>query len=602
MAQTKSIGLSAKLTGAICVITLISILLIIFSVITLKNQKDDSTVINVAGRQRMLTQKMSKEAMTIRAGLAVDKSRSALKETHDLFDTSLNALINGNSSMQIPATKDAEILAQLHKVEGLWNTFSDQIKVVMYSGSSAADINAATEKIMAGNIPLLKEMNKAVGMYAAQSQGKVVKLTASLYVGGVIILIATFLIWLLINRKIVRPLRAVVDMVDGMGKGDLDTRLNLEQGDEIGQLADDMDSFADSLKNEILTAFNRLAEGDFTFEASGLISAPLAQANKGLSETIRTVLQSSQKIASDTLQVSATSTSLADGATKQAAALEEISASMHLMNEQTTSNTQNAERVNQLSSAAKLAAEKGDEHMQAMVRAMAEINEAGQNISKIIKVIDEIAFQTNLLALNAAVEAARAGQHGKGFAVVAEEVRNLAARSAKAANETTELIQGSVEKTERGAQIADQTAEALKEIYQGVVQVSDLVDEIAAASNEQAQGVAQANEGLAQLSAVNQSSTASAEETAAVAEELSSQTTFLQQMLERFKVIGGSFSSGFSPAQAALPASRPAPQPQYQPAPAAPAVAASPQAANDNWGGTDAAKVIQLDDDDFGRY
>jgi len=594
MSQPKTIGLSAKLTGAICVITLVSILLVLFSVITLKNQKNDSTVINIAGRQRMLSQKMSKEAMTIKAGLAVEKSRTSLKETHELFSNSLNGLINGNSGMHLPPTSDPEILAQLRKVESLWSDFSAQVQIILNSGKNSGAITRAAEKIMGSNVPLLQEMNKAVGMYASQSQEKVVRLTTALYIGGIIVLIVTFLIWLLINRKIVRPLRSVVQMVDGMNNGDLDHRLNMNQGDEIGQLANDMDQFADRLKNDILTAFHRLAEGDFTFVADGLIAKPLAETNQSVSEIIQNVLQSSQKIASDTLQVSATSTSLADGATKQAAALEEISASMHLMNEQTANNTQNAEQVNQLSSAAKLAAEKGDQHMQAMVKAMAEINEAGQNISKIIKVIDEIAFQTNLLALNAAVEAARAGQHGKGFAVVAEEVRNLAARSAKAASETTELIQGSVEKTKNGAQIADQTAAALKEIYQGVVQVSDLVGEIAVASNEQAQGVSQANEGLSQLNAVNQSSTASAEETAAVAEELSAQTSFLQQMLERFKIIGSSY--GANQMQLQQPAPSSAPQPQYQPQPSL-----QPET-NEPWGGSKPAKVIQLDDDDFGKY
>ncbi len=596
MSQPKVIGLSAKLTGAICVITLITILLILFSVITLNNQKNDSTVINIAGRQRMLSQKMSKEAVAIQAGLSIEENRAALQKTHDLFSSSLAGLVNGNSNMHLPPTSDPKILSQMHKVEALWKDFSTQIQTVLNPASDQAAITKAAERIIATNIPLLKEMNSAVGMYAAQSQQKVVRLTIFLYVGGFIVLVVTFLIWLLINRKIVRPLRAVVHMVDEMGRGNLDQRLNLQPCDEIGQLACDMDKFADSLQNEILTAFNRLAEGDFTFKATGLIANPLSKANQGLSETIQAVLQSSQKIASDTLQVSATSTSLADGATKQAAALEEISASMHLMNQQTTSNTQNAEKVNQLSSAAKIAAEKGDQQMQAMVSAMAEINEAGQNISKIIKVIDEIAFQTNLLALNAAVEAARAGQHGKGFAVVAEEVRNLAARSAKAASETTALIQGSVEKTKNGAAIADQTAIALKDIYQGVVQVSDLVDEIAAASNEQAQGVSQANEGLNQLNAVNQASTASAEETAAVAEELSGQTRFLQQMLERFKILGGSYNAGGGQQQYSIPAPQTAPQPQYQPQ-------SSPQPAdNSSWGDIEPAKAIQLDDDDFGKY
>ena len=592
MSQPKSIGLSAKLTGAICVITLVSILLILFSVITLKNQKNDSTVINIAGRQRMLSQKMSKEAMTIKAGLAVGKSRTSLKETHDLFDSSLNGLINGNSSMHLPPTSNAKILTQLRKVESLWNNFSTQVQIILTSGKNSEAITQAAEKVLTDNVPLLQEMNKAVGMYAAQSQKKVVRLTTFLYIGGIVVLIVTFLIWLLINRKIVRPLRAVVQMVAGMGNGDLDQRLNMNQGDEIGQLAGDMDRFADSLKNEILTAFDRLAEGDFTFVASGLIAKPLAKTNQKLSEVIQEVQRTSHKVSSDAMQVSSTSTSLADGATKQAAALEEISASMTEMNEQTSNNAKNAQQVNQLSAVAKQSTEEGNVHMQAMVKAMAEINDAGQNISKIIKVIDEIAFQTNLLALNAAVEAARAGQHGKGFAVVAEEVRNLAARSAKAASETTELIQGSVEKTENGAQIADQTAKALDQIHKGVVQVSDLVGEIAASSDEQSLGIAQANEGLTLLDSVNQASTASAEETAAIAEELSGQTNHLQQMVDRFKTVGSSYIA--------------TPMQRQQPAPSLPPVAtpqpqSNPQE-NTSWGDMEPAKAIQLDDDEFGKY
>jgi methyl-accepting chemotaxis protein len=206
------------------------------------------------------------------------------------------------------------------------------------------------------------------------------------------------------------------------------------------------------------------------------------------------------------------------------------------MASQTKLNAENATQANQLASQTRSAAESGNGRMQDMVAAMAEINEAGKSISNIIKVIDEIAFQTNLLALNAAVEAARAGRHGKGFAVVAEEVRNLAARSAKAAKETAELIEGSVEKTKNGTEIAEATREALGEIVSSVSKVTDLVGEIAAASNEQAQGIAQTNQALGQIDQVTQQNSASAEESAAASEELSGQAMHMKEMMGRFKV------------------------------------------------------------------
>ncbi len=284
-----------------------------------------------------------------------------------------------------------------------------------------------------------------------------------------------------------------------------------------------------------------MARGDISFSAepasqADVVGTALSATLNGLNDLIITVQRSGEQISVGSSQVSDTSQELSQGATQQASALEEISSSMQQIGSQVQHNAANAANASNLAHETKSAAEKGNDSMKSMMAAMEEINESGVNISKIIKVIDEIAFQTNLLALNAAVEAARAGQHGKGFAVVAEEVRNLAARSAKAAQETTELIEGSVKKAGNGVQIATVTAEALQEITSSATKVTDLVNEIAAASKEQADGISQISQGLNQIDQVTQQNTARAEEGAATAEELSSQSAELLSMLQRFQI------------------------------------------------------------------
>ncbi len=309
---------------------------------------------------------------------------------------------------------------------------------------------------------------------------------------------------------------------------------------EIDELGSIINALAVGLGDRAELALS-IAQGDLRQEIElsseqDKLGIALQTMVQSLNEIISQIQAASDQITAGSGQISDYSQALSQGATKSAAALEQITSSMTEMGSQTTNNAENASQASQLASKAMSVAQAGNGQMQNMVMAMGEINDAGQNISKIIKVIDEIAFQTNLLALNAAVEAARAGRHGKGFAVVAEEVRNLAARSAKAAKETAELIEGSVEKTNKGTEIANKTAESLSEIVTAVTRVTDLVGEISAASNEQAEGISQVNSGLGQIDQVTQQNTASAEEGVTAAEELSSQATHLKGLTSTFTV------------------------------------------------------------------
>ncbi len=333
----------------------------------------------------------------------------------------------------------------------------------------------------------------------------------------------------------------VVEIAKRVAAGELDIHM-ADNHEKPTSLYAAIRNMIEKLKEKAYIA-ELISEGDLTCDVKLASDKDcLGKSLDRMVNSLRRVLNQTQvaaeQISAGASQVAATSEELSDGATQSASSFEEVTASMNVMSSQVTTNAHNAGTANQLSSESKVSAEKGDRQMSEMVSAMNEITQASQDISKIIKVIDEIAFQTNLLALNAAVEAARAGQHGKGFAVVAEEVRNLAARSSKAAEETASLIEGSVVLTQRGAVIAEQTAVALKEIMTSTNKVNDLLEEIAAASNEQSQGIGQMTEGLNQIDTVTQRNSASAVESATAAEELSEQAEELHQLLQGFKLTG----------------------------------------------------------------
>ena len=366
---------------------------------------------------------------------------------------------------------------------------------------------------------------------------------------AVSLLVAALGTFLLLGRMVRRPLQGLEWTIGELGRGHLDERCEVGSEDEVGHMGRVLNTFADSLQNQVIAVLQRLAAGDLSFEVEALdqrdvVRGVLNRLGTELNATMAHIHAAGDAITNHGAQVANASQSLAQGASEQASALQEITAAMNQLAAQTQFNAEHAGKADRISAQAQQAAAAGTRQMQGMVKAMEEIRGAGQDISKIIKTIDEIAFQTNLLALNAAVEAARAGQHGKGFAVVAGEVRNLAARSAKAAGETAALIEGSLAKVHNGTRIAGSTAGSLQRIVEEVAKATELMAQIAAASAEQAKGIDQVNQGLGQIDRVTQQNTATAEESAAAAEELSSQAERLRQMLEHFKLVESGQAGG----------------------------------------------------------
>ena len=356
--------------------------------------------------------------------------------------------------------------------------------------------------------------------------------------------VISIILSIIISRSIVKPMNFITESVqrisghtnnlslimkENLAKGDWSKEHSFKTDSERLKVLTKLGTRKDEI-GAIATANKAIIDG--ILESSSSLNLVIKEFNETLQKVSATVV----KVESSAAQLSAAADSVSAGSTESAASLEEITASMTELGSQTNNNADNAYAANSLAKSAADAADIGRNKMKQMTKSMQEITKNGEETQKVIKTIDDIAFQTNLLALNAAVEAARAGAHGKGFAVVAEEVRNLAARSAKAAAETADLIENSNKEIQDGVKNSEETANAFNKIYDNIIKTADLVNEIASASKEQAQGITQTNTGLSQVDSVTQQNTANAEQTASSAQEMAGLAITLGNLIDHFKL------------------------------------------------------------------
>ncbi len=363
----------------------------------------------------------------------------------------------------------------------------------------------------------------------------------------VLSIVASVIVALVLAAHISRPMKACAERMKLLVKGDLETPMpRITTRDETGMLANSTASLVEGLGmviHDIGYMLTEMANQNFDVHTKheevyvgGFrnILDSMRHMKRELSDAMHQVNNSAQQVASASTQLSASAQMLSQGTTEQASSVQELAARLSEINEQAKSTANEAMEVRHKTHQTGKEVSMCNEKMQHLVEAMNKIQDSSDQIEKILKTIDDIAFQTNILALNASVEAARAGSAGKGFAVVAEEVRSLAGKSAEAAQNTSMLIGNSTEAVHTGTKIANNTAEVLQEVVRSIQSMVDSIDEIASVSNEQSSAVGQVSDGINQIADVVQSNSATAEEGAAASEQLSAEAASLKQLVNQF--------------------------------------------------------------------